>query len=1342
MFDRYLIILSVILCNFCSIQGEEALETYCSINEKYTLRRISERFLSLSIDPVAWSTGLNLSDTAVLLAKYLSPSYVRIAGPSTELVKCVENEDNSVNSLSSDGNNVVLTPSMWFGINEWLKLANLTPVFGINDVETTGGAGNPKSTLPLLEISDKLNVSCYWMLGFDSSMKNGTDYKQDFSTLQDILTTCPVRNDASNIADDFPMGYPQCAFENFKDMITAVTWELNSNRESLSKKGLGLKMTKTPVKFWTVSPNPEPVSFYSTLLWAEQVGNAAKIGYDVVFRHPKLNDIFSDTPAYWFSLLHKKLIGKSVLEVKPLAHYSGSSVFAHCTKKQDNFKGRGALTVMVVNTNSQSYKAKIKLEHVPWGTYMEVNSYILTSSDSNSNEVFLNDKKLTPRILLEKDPFQPEIRIMKPKTYLSLKVPPMSIGFFVLPRAKVPVCINEEKERNSASQESNTAETSHVSKEPSLKFQSKRPFNKNLSPEGLNRKIRKAFDLDEKFPRSSLRSKLNALKQRIQSDSVESPTDFTQQRKYLDTTILSEEEYRKLMKRREELKKQIFGERDKQNIEIGPRSGYLDLTSEETIRILKDRARTRAAQKKIFLTEDELDLIAEAVRRRILKNLPAEMEIRKNNVVNTEPLKKEVRRSLRKPRDVNTKLLNLRAKLEENRQRLEERMSDVVGNAQTLKQNIRDKIKNLKQKKYRFKRDINMELLKLKTEGRKKKEKELMMKKQSKSLFKNKKDSRQKSGQSSDELSELDDEEDSSSEKVVHAMDFFTESATSEESGQENMDSSDKDRKHKKLSLLDRIKQLAAVKPKNDVSRLKQDKDDSDEVENSLAFLTASDEMNDIGGELPCISEYFGSPSKKSKLKKKGKTAKDSMEYLRKKRSILTYENVQELGEVENDVSKASIDFDEIDNGLNLIPNYVNQRNANDCLDNYRDQFGSSQYEELTEKRVRRNTEDDMMPNEKNTPVHKIDIKQRLKDLLQAKDMDKFKFEKDTLKNKLKLHMLGNKKEEDQMQKVGDKKEELYEKLKSLKERLTYKLKDINKVLTNSSKLQKMEGDKENMEDLNNVETSKRDEKVYIVTSTKRVNLEDIDDPTKFINNEDKDNPSSVKTIDVISKNDQVSSNVDVVKRSIFNQKDEGFGNYKPLTPDLRAWKPSDILSLKRDLNFDSTKKFIPINDFLMFRNVIIPNKYSRRKKKSIGNSLDYLDKDSYMNDIEKDGVYTVPRFKAEKNDFKFKIPAEDIQKESHISVKTLSFGTEPKMEEEIPTSVEAMEVKVLSNGNNKEINNGTLAKDNNITTVINRISENIQKIPTKEEQNIVDSFINKISGFFTNIGLALKHYL
>lgn len=98
------------------------------------------------------------------MARHLSPAYVRIAGPSTEFVRYIDTDEKSKESEDSD--NVTVTPSVWFAVNEWFNMANLTPVFGINDADTTVGVWNPKSILPLLEISDKFNLTCMWQLGY------------------------------------------------------------------------------------------------------------------------------------------------------------------------------------------------------------------------------------------------------------------------------------------------------------------------------------------------------------------------------------------------------------------------------------------------------------------------------------------------------------------------------------------------------------------------------------------------------------------------------------------------------------------------------------------------------------------------------------------------------------------------------------------------------------------------------------------------------------------------------------------------------------------------------------------------------------------------------------------------------------------------------------------------------------------------------------------------------------------------------------------------------------------------------------------------------------------------
>lgn len=77
-------------------------------------------------------------------------------------------------------------------------------------------------------------------------------------------------------------------------------------------------------------------------------------------------------------------MGRTVLDTRNTFHRSGSHVYASCTRNQNSYIRRGALTILVVNDNNGEYKVKIKLGTLPPEKAMEVQEYIMTTSDLNS----------------------------------------------------------------------------------------------------------------------------------------------------------------------------------------------------------------------------------------------------------------------------------------------------------------------------------------------------------------------------------------------------------------------------------------------------------------------------------------------------------------------------------------------------------------------------------------------------------------------------------------------------------------------------------------------------------------------------------------------------------------------------------------------------------------------------------------------------------------------------------------------------------------------------------------------------------------------------------------------
>ncbi|CAH1170402.1 unnamed protein product [Phaedon cochleariae] len=763
--------LCIVFCLLRYVSGvEDEIETSCNINVKKAIQYVGEKFLSFTIDPAVLLAGVSLSENSLRLAKQLSPAFIRIAGPSTPFVKYFDKDDRLPTYLSEDGNNVVISPSMWFGINEWLKLANLVPIFGLNDADTARGVWNPKATLPLLEISDKLNVSCYWQLGYDSSNKSETRYMQDLNILDYVLAAFPERNETWKIVGSdishISREKPENTLEEVKDIVTAVMWEPSGVKDdSFPENDMASKLLqRSPrpnVKLWTTAPKSEgPVTFSSALLWAKQLGNAAKTGYDVVFRQPRIHELFSDTPAYWFSLLHKKLMGSNVLEARATTSHAGTNIYAHCTRKQNSFVRRGAMTVMIVNDNSSKYKVKVKLGTTLPEKSMEVQTYLLTSSGLNSTVVSLNGRLLTQDILQNKFPFEPKIRRSKSSSHILLAVPPHSIGFFVLPGARVPVCIEEEKELELLLEEMEMNQNMPLSEEI-LNLESRSSFGKNQILEELAQKMKQEMKSDQQYYSTiPLISRIENIKEK--EDVEPGKIDDRGRRLFIDRVKLAERQKKHLdfQKKRDELRKFLLdkAKTTKQEPKIETKAKHIELTSAEAEKILKDRAKQRAARRNVVFTDEELDaLIQKASRNFYKKKVKRSVQPKQRRHINMqllertmhsdpisekESLNMENNNSVRKQRDINSRTADLKSKLAEHSQRFDdeekqERENDrfersvdmdsklsqykmklaersrkwddmkdeLLGNTQAMRENIKEKLQDLKSRR-RYSRDL------------------------------------------------------------------------------------------------------------------------------------------------------------------------------------------------------------------------------------------------------------------------------------------------------------------------------------------------------------------------------------------------------------------------------------------------------------------------------------------------------------------------------------------------------------------------------------------------------------------------------------------------------------
>ncbi|XP_060529505.1 uncharacterized protein LOC132703947 isoform X2 [Cylas formicarius] len=183
--------------------------------------------------------------------------------------------------------------------------------------------------------------------------------------------------------------------------------------------------------------------------WASRVGKAAKNGYQVIYRQLTTQELaYSDTPVYWFTVLHKRLMGNHVLEVKSRAG-PALSIYCHCAKRQDEFARSGAVTIMAINNGTEDIDLHVVLGTIFAEKSMEVQTYTLTAAADAPTVTYLNGNRLVLHSPDDVNPLKPVVRRAKTPNHVSVELPATSISFHVLAGARMPPCVQHENEIDS-----------------------------------------------------------------------------------------------------------------------------------------------------------------------------------------------------------------------------------------------------------------------------------------------------------------------------------------------------------------------------------------------------------------------------------------------------------------------------------------------------------------------------------------------------------------------------------------------------------------------------------------------------------------------------------------------------------------------------------------------------------------------------------------------------------------------------------------------------------------------------------------------------------------------------
>ncbi|XP_016948360.1 uncharacterized protein LOC108023410 [Drosophila biarmipes] len=438
--------LSVVLLGLAVVCWADTL-VQLHVNRPYN--DVNEKFVSFAVRPEDLYDALDGKNRKAVtnLANLLGDSHIKFVGDFYFA-------SNAPTKLRNP------TKIIWKGFNRWTRAVNWTMII---PVPYAPDEWDSMHTLKILNTSYMVGITdCIWQLGTDFGTSRAKDYIQELRTLKLMTDTFkPYVDDWQVMGADISAGSSPDETKRYvemsKDLNTAFGWTQPANM--LPKMSLGnyiyesdpalrtLQQQRIPL--WLTLPEERSsqrlVGDETTdaLRWAQTLGDAATIGFDVVFKRMTLADFERPNFSLYVTALFKKVMGSRVFPARPLnAFFPTSKLYTHCANAVS-----GGLAFMVVNTEEQPTTITVKSSKHLAST--EIWQYVITGLDQR---VQLNNVRLHLNTTL-----RPLIKPIDPTKPLQLIAPSMSVSFWVLPDVNLEHCQFTAVEADDSSGESTSS---------------------------------------------------------------------------------------------------------------------------------------------------------------------------------------------------------------------------------------------------------------------------------------------------------------------------------------------------------------------------------------------------------------------------------------------------------------------------------------------------------------------------------------------------------------------------------------------------------------------------------------------------------------------------------------------------------------------------------------------------------------------------------------------------------------------------------------------------------------------------------------------------------------------
>ncbi|KAG6456802.1 hyaluronoglucuronidase [Manduca sexta] len=428
-------------------------DTYSvKIDAEHHVNLVDSRFLSFTIDPkyLFSSSGKYDNKECICMASALTPSYLRIAGPSTAQMS-FHNATISIDE-GREAEDLAVGYRQWRKFLQWAQTTGFDLVFALNNQERMpSGMWDPNTTLNILTVAEKAHVGdIFWQLGYECTNQSIEEYLNDLETLRVIIETfSPGRAGAWKVVGGDVTGCLHAdSKSDFKDyvmlsteMMDAIMLNGNSSAQELERmtESERLKLLKllthNPTPLWLTETTPRVYNELERAVdWLTSLGYSARNGFSVHYRELLEEEMYEPSLSFYMALLFKNLVGEKVLnlEMDP----EQAIIFGHCTSLRHQ-PVSGAVTLYGANMDDEPARFSLKLSKREEGG--DIMQFIL--AHDHSGNIVVNG-----RAMYYEGDIRPVVKRVRPYKTLLINLPPKSFGFWVLANTNIEACQDIDEE--------------------------------------------------------------------------------------------------------------------------------------------------------------------------------------------------------------------------------------------------------------------------------------------------------------------------------------------------------------------------------------------------------------------------------------------------------------------------------------------------------------------------------------------------------------------------------------------------------------------------------------------------------------------------------------------------------------------------------------------------------------------------------------------------------------------------------------------------------------------------------------------------------------------------------